>query len=140
MNHPTPANGSNALAIVPPAALQALRRKAALAEITAWKPEPGETLEAVIVGWREAEGPYGSQWQALVQRINGETVAIWLTSWMQGELGKQCADIGDLLSLRFHGQQTSNRGSTYNRYTLTVLKPDEVEAPAVASALKPTHP
>ena len=113
--------------IVPQHALEALRRKAALAAVEVWKPEPGETLEAVIVGWREVDGPYGLQWQAVAQKVaDGQMVGVWLGPWLKDELKRQEAKRGDLMSLTFHGRGTSKRGAGYNRYTLAIVKPEEL--------------
>lgn len=119
----TPINGA---VIVPTRALEALRRKAALSDIPAWKPTEGETLEAVIVGSRKAAGPFGEQSQMLVQTIEGQMLAVWLTSWLLDRLKEQHAERGDLVSLTFHGRQRSKRGTEFNSYSVTVLKPDEV--------------
>ena len=119
----TPINGA---VIVPPHALEALRRKAALAEVPVWKPTEGETLEGVIAGSRKATGPFGEQNQVLVQTIEGRMVAVWLTAWLLDRLKEQHAERGDLLSLTFHGRQRSKRGTEFNSYAVTVLKPDEV--------------
>lgn len=113
-------------AIVPPRALEALRRKAMMAEVPVWKPEAGETLEAVIIGSRKGQGPFGEQPQMLVQTIEGKMLAVWLTSWLLDRLKEQHAERGDLLSLTFHGRQRSKRGTEFNSYAVTVLKPDEV--------------
>jgi hypothetical protein len=112
--------------IVPSSALEALRRKAALAEVPAWKPEPGETLEAIIVGSRKGQGPFGEQPQMLVQTVEGRMLAVWLTTWLLDRLKEQDAQRGDLLSLTFHGRQRSKRGTEFNSYTVTVLKAGEV--------------
>ena len=108
-------------------ALEALRRKAALAEVPVWKPEPGEILEGVIVGWREVDGPYGLQWQAVTQTVmDGRMSAVWLNPWLKDELKRLGARRGDLMSLSFLGRETSRRGSAYNRYTLAIVKPEEL--------------
>ena len=112
--------------IVPARALEALRRKAALAEVPAWKPTEGETLEAIIVGSRKATGPFGEQPQMLVQTVEGRMLAVWLTTWLLDRLKEQDAQRGDLLSLAFHGRQRSKRGTEFNSYTVTVLKAEEL--------------
>lgn len=112
--------------IVPARALEALRRKAALAEVPVWKPVEGETLEAVIVGSRKGQGPFGEQPQMLVQTVDGRMLAVWLTDWLLDKLKEQQAERGDLVSLTFHGKQRSKRGTEFNSYSVTVLKPDEV--------------
>ena len=105
-------------------ALARLREKARInTELTVWKPEPGDVLEGVIVGSRKVEGPFGEQDQAIVQTPAGAVVAVWLTSWILGQLRAQAAEIGDLLSLSFLGKGTGARGMTYNRMSITVLKP-----------------
>jgi hypothetical protein len=118
-----PTNGRVA---VPAHALEALRRKAAMADIPAWKPTPGETLEAVIVGSRKVAGPFGQQNQAIVQTIDGRMLAVWLTSWLLDRLKEQRATRGDLVSLTFHGRHRSKRGVEFNSYNCVVLKPDEI--------------
>lgn len=111
-------------------ALARLRAKAALnAEVQTWKPAPGEVLEGVIVGSRKVEGPFGEQSQAVVQTPEGGLMAVWLTTWLLGQLRAQAADIGDLVSLAFHGKETGARGQAFNRMSVTVLKnSDEIGA------------
>ena len=120
----TPVNGA---VIVPARALEALRRKAALAEVPVWKPTEGETLEAIIVGSRKAAGPFGEQPQMLVQTVEGRMLAVWLTDWLLDRMKEQHAERGDLVSLTFHGRQRSKRGTEFNSYSVTVLKPSEVQ-------------
>ena len=125
MNALTTPNTDGAV-IVPARALEALRRKAALAEVPVWKPVEGETLEAVIVGSRKGQGPFGEQPQMLVQTVDGRMLAVWLTDWLLDKLKEQQAERGDLVSLTFHGKQRSKRGTEFNSYSAIVLKPDEV--------------
>lgn len=113
-------------AIIPATALEALRRKARLAEVPVWKPAAGETLEGVIIGSRTGMGPFGSQPQALIETIEGQTVAVWLTTWLLQQMRDQHAERGDLVSLTFHGRQRSRRGSEFNSYSVTVLKAEEI--------------
>jgi hypothetical protein len=105
-------------------ALARLRAKAALAEIPTWKPEAGAPpLEGILFGSREVEGPFGPQHQALVQTVEGALIGIWLNPWLLGELRGQSAELGDLVSLSFLGKGTSARGTTFNKMSLTILKP-----------------
>lgn len=111
----------NSLTPIAPSALEALRRKAAMQQqIQNWKPTPGDTLEGVIVGSRKAGAGFGMQNQMLVQTPDGAVVAVWLTAWLLQQLRAQEAELGDLVSLTFHGRET---GKTFNRYSVTVLKP-----------------
>jgi len=113
-----------ALAPIDQDALTRLREKARLnAEVTVWKPTPGETLEGVIIGSRKVAGPFGEQTQALVQTPDGAVMAVWLTPWLLEQLRAQAAELGDLLSLTFHGKEQGARGTAYNRMSVTVLKP-----------------
>ena len=125
MNALTTPNTDGAV-IVPARALEALRRKAALAEVPVWKPVEGETLEAVIVGSRKGQGPFGEQPQMLVQTVDGRMLAVWLTDWLLDHMKEKQAERGDLVSLTFRGRQRSKRGTEFNSYSVTVLKPDEV--------------
>ncbi len=114
----------NDMVLIDQSALARLREKARInAEVQVWKPEPGETVEGVIIGSRKVEGPFGDQDQALVQTPEGGIFAIWLTAWLLGQLRAQAAEIGDLLSLTFFGKQQGARGQTFNRMSVTVLKP-----------------
>ncbi len=118
------ANDTQNLAPIDSAALARLREKARMnAEVQVWKPEPGETLEGVIVGSRKVEGPFGPQEQMLVQTPAGAVIAAWLTQWLLGQLRANAADLGDLISLTFLGKQTGARGQSFNRMSVTVLKP-----------------
>lgn len=115
---------THAPAVIDQSALARLREKARLtAEIQVWRPDPGDVIEGVIVGSREVDGPFGKQSQALVQTPEGAVAAVWLTQWLLGQLRSQTADIGDLVSLTFHGKETGIRGQSFNRMSVTVLKP-----------------
>lgn len=115
----------NELVTIDQSALAALREKARInSEVQPWKPAPGETLEGIIVGSRKVEGPFGEQAQALIQTPDGSVVAVWLTQWLLGQLRANAADIGDLVSLTFHGKETGARGQSFNRMSVTVLKQD----------------
>jgi hypothetical protein len=106
---------------IDPDRLARLREKARLsAVIQPWKPEPGETLEGAIVGSRKESGPFGPQHQALIQRPDGSVVAVWLTAWLLERLRAEDAEIGSLIALTFHGQETTKAGKRYNRMTLVV--------------------
>ena len=115
--------------IVPQRALEALRRKAALADIPAWKPAPGETLEAVIIGWREADGPFGLQWQALTQKATDGAMqglhhvrrkrvyerlfpevkaGTAQAQAMNGKLGRSSCNVADKLSARSYAADAAN--------------------------------
>lgn len=108
---------------IPAAALERLREKARInAEITPWKPAPGDVLEGVLIGSRRIDGPFGTQDQAIVQTPAGALVAVWLTSWLLAQLRAQMAERGDLLSLTFHGREQGRGGKPFNRYAVTVLK------------------
>jgi len=103
------------------ARLARLRQKAELTRtITTWAPAPGDSIEGAIVGSRKAQGPFGPQVQMLVQRPDGSVVAIWLTAWLSERLRAEDAEIGSLVALTFHGQETSKTGKRYNRMTVVV--------------------
>ena len=53
-------------------------------------------------------------------------IVVWLNPWLKGELKRLGAKRGDLMSLTFHGREMSKRGAGYNRYTLAILKPEEL--------------
>ena len=108
---------------IPTAALERLREKARInSEITAWKPAPGDVLEGVLIGSRKVEGPFGSQDQALIQTPEGTLRAVWLTSWLLGQMRAQIAERGDLVSLEFHGREQGKSGKAFNRMSVTILK------------------
>ncbi|MBK1619988.1 hypothetical protein CKO42_16380 [Lamprobacter modestohalophilus] len=106
---------------IDPDRLDRLRKKAELTRtITVWKPEPGDTLEGAIVGSRKESGPFGPQHQALIQTPDGSVVAVWLTAWLLERLRAEDAEIGSLVALTFHGQETTKTGKRYNRMTVVV--------------------
>ncbi len=109
-----------------PGALEQLRRKAASAnQIETWKPQPGDILEGLIEGARKTDGPFGVQEQVLVRTPDGGLTAVWLTKWLAGQLRANGAELGDLLSLTFHGKELGKTGAAYNRMTLVTLKPEQ---------------
>lgn len=111
------------LAPIDTTALARLREKARLnTEVQVWKPSPGDTVEGQIVGSRKVQGPFGDQDQMLVQRPEGDVVAVWLAQWLLGQLRANAADLGDLVSITFHGKETGARGQSFNRMSVTVLK------------------
>ena len=109
---------------IPATALEQLRRKAATAnQIETWKPQPGDTLEGLIEGARKTDGPFGVQEQVLVRTPEGGLIAVWLTKWLTQQLRANGAELGDLLSLTFHGKELGKSGAAFNRMTLVTLKP-----------------
>lgn len=111
------------LVTIPSTALAALRAKAALADAPVWRPAEGETLEGSLHGHRQVQNPFGQmQYQALVQMFDGRIMAVWLSAWMIAQLKAQTADVGDLVSITFHGEARSKRGTSYGRYSLTTMR------------------
>jgi hypothetical protein len=131
---------NNAIATIPTNALEELRRKAAaVASIEPWHPQPGDILEGRIEVARKAEGPFGVQEQLLVRTPDGHLVAVWLGRWLLGQLRANGAELGDLVSLTFHGKETGRTGATLNRLTLVTLPGEQGECRADA-ALTTTYP
>jgi len=117
---------AHSLAPIDQAALARLRAKAAAeSAVDTWHPKPGDVLEGVIAGSRQATGPFGPQQQMLVRTPNGATIAVWLTKWLIGALRAQNAELGDLVSVTFHGRGTSRTGAQFNRLSVTVLHSGE---------------
>ncbi len=115
---------SAALAPIDQSALARLREKARMdAATTVWRPSPGDTIEGIIIGSRKVEGPFGTQQQCLVQTPDGSITAVWLTDWLLGQLRANAAELGDMLSLTFIGKETGARGQSFNRMSVTILKP-----------------
>ena len=113
----------NDLVQIDPTALQALRTKATIDSAPNWQPVEGEILEGVIHGSRTVSNAFGAQQaQMIVQTIDGSLVAVWLSDWLLNQLRAQSADMGDLVSLTFHGQERSQRGALFNRYSVSILK------------------
>lgn len=111
------------LAPIDGAALAALRTKAIINAAPVWQPAEGETLEGRIFASRSVTNPFGAQQdQAIVQRVDGSLTALWLSPWMLSQLRVQQADIGDLLSMTYLGQERSARGALYHKYSVAVLK------------------
>lgn len=110
---------------IPASALEQLRRKAAIAsQIETWKPKPGDILEGQIEGARKVDGPFGPQEQMLVRTPDGGLLAVWLTKWLTAQLRANGAEMGDLLSLTFHGKGQGKAGATFNRMSLVTMKAD----------------
>ena len=113
----------NDLVQIDPTALHALRTKATIDSAPNWQPVEGEVLEGVIHGSRTVSNPFGAtQQQMIVQQPDGALVAVWLSDWLLNQLRAQSADMGDLVSLTFHGQERSQRGALFNRYSVSILK------------------
>lgn len=113
----------NEMTLIDQTALAALRTKALISAAPNWQPADGETLEGVIFASRSVTNPFGAtQDQAIVQRVDGSLIALWLSPWLLGQLRAQQADIGDLLSMTYQGQERSARGALYNKYAVAVLK------------------
>lgn len=113
---------NNPIAAIPTGALDQLRRKAAaVASIKPWKPQPGDILEGRIEGARKTEGPFGIQEQMIVRTPAGELVAVWLGKWLAGQLRANGAELGDLISLTFHGKEVGRSGASFNRMTLVTI-------------------
>lgn len=117
---------NNPLAAIPTGALEQLRRKAAaIASIETWKPQPGDILEGRIEGARKTDGPFGIQEQMLVRTPAGELVAVWLGKWLVGQLRANGAELGDLISLTFHGKEVGRSGAAFNRMTLVTMPAEQ---------------
>ncbi len=117
---------NNPIATIPTNALEQLRRKAAaVASIEPWHPQPGDILEGRIEGARKAEGPFGVQEQMLVRTPDGRLISVWLGKWLLGQLRANNTDIGDLVSLTFHGKELGKHGATFNRLTLVTLPAEQ---------------
>ena len=86
--------------------------------------EAGDTLEGLIEGARKTDGPFGVQEQVLVRTPEGGLIAVWLTKWLTQQLRANGAELGDLLSLTFHGKELGKSGAAFNRMTVVTLKPD----------------
>ena len=113
----------NDLAQIDAGALAALRTKALIDSAPNWQPAEGEILEGVIHGSRAVSNPFGAvQQQMIVQQPDGSLIAVWLSDWMLGQLRAQQADLGDLISIVFRGQERSARGTVYNKFSVSVLK------------------
>ena len=111
---------------IPATALEQLRRKAATASlIETWRPDPGEVLEGQIEGARKIDGPFGVQEQILIRTTDGGIIAVWLTKWIAGQLRANGTEIGDLISLTFHGKELGKSGAAFNRMSLVTLKTSE---------------
>jgi hypothetical protein len=83
-----------------------------------WQPQTGDCLAGVLVGWTKAVGPYGENYQILIQDENGTVTAAWLTAWLKDNLRAQGADRGDLVAITFLGKKLSPAGRPYNAYSL----------------------
>ena len=113
----------NEIATIDQSALAALRAKSLIDSAPNWQPVEGEILEGVIHGSRTVSNPFGAQQgQMIVQTIDGSLVAVWLSDWLLNQLRAQSADIGDLVSITYHGQERSQRGALFNRYSVSILK------------------
>jgi len=109
-------------------ALAALRARAEIDSADTWQPEIGETLEGVLIGSRVVANPFGgTQHQAVIRTPGGDLLAFWLNDWLMAQMQAHTAELGDLISLRLLGKSQSMRGSTYNRYALSVLKAEAVQ-------------
>lgn len=103
------------------ARLAALREKARLqASIETWQPQPGDSVEGVICGAREEQGPFGPQQQVLIQRPDSSVTGVWLNGWLTAELQRQGAEIGSLISLTLVEKATTASGKRYNKLSLVI--------------------
>jgi hypothetical protein len=118
-NEVTPSQNNEVTSLVD--RMAQLRQKAAHAPET-WTPEPGEALIGVLMGSQKAVGPYGENWQMLIQDETGAITAAWLTQWLKENLRAQGAETGDLIALTFLGKKQSPAGRNYNGYSLIVDK------------------
>lgn len=113
----------NEITTIDQSALAALRAKSLIDSAPTWAPESGEVLEGMIHGSRTVSNPFGaSQGQMVVQQPDGSLIAVWLSDWLLNQLRAQSADLGDLISIAYHGQEKSARGTLYNKFSVSVLK------------------
>jgi hypothetical protein len=113
----------NELAAISESQLDQLRQLArANNAITLWQSIEGEALEGQITCARRVMNPYGAeQAQLLVRTPSGDTVAVWLSPWLEKAIKGQGGKVGSLISLTFCGRETSKLGRPFNRYEVTVL-------------------
>lgn len=115
-----------------------------------WKPDPGDTLQGIVVHISSREGKFSPYPVVTVRRINGPRGAevltndrlaihcqpIVLRSWVEEtEMAK-----GDRVAVRYNGQRTNEKGTSYYDYAKVHQPAAEVPANLRPSATNTPTP
>ncbi|WNB74102.1 hypothetical protein [Methylomonas koyamae] len=88
-----------------------------------WKHEVGKPLIGIILGFSSFEHErFGLQETVIVELENGQRVSAILNNYLSNGMQIQCAEPGDLVSIRLLGKEKSTNGSVYNKFELVVQK------------------
>jgi hypothetical protein len=92
-------------------------------KVTYWQPSAGDNISGIIQGSGTSHDLlYDEQKTLFLQEDNGAVVGIDLNRYLIHSLKQHNADLGDLVTVTFHGKEQKNNGRSFNRYTLLVDK------------------
>lgn len=114
-----------------------LERQAETSSQPSWKPEPGETLTGVLVGYTTRTTKYGPTRLAIVEVEDGSRIQVWLSSVvLKGAFEEQRPRTGDRIGVRYNGRH-EQKG--YHLYNLVVDRDVDAEVTPGPRAAAPTQ-
>ena len=102
-------------------------RNEAINNVTYWEPSAGNIVSGIIQGIGATNDLfYDKQKTLFLQEDDGAVVVVELNRYLLHSLKQHNADLGDFVTVTFHGKEQKNNGRSFNRYTLVV---DKVASP-----------
>lgn len=93
---------------------------------TKWKPEPGDTLNGILVktGWYDG-GEYSPSLWLLIKTMDGDTYRVYCPTVLTNRLNEEEPAIGSGIAIRYEGRrEAQNSARRYHAYTLALV-PDK---------------
>ncbi len=98
-------------------------RNEAINNVSYWQPSAGDIISGIIQGIGATNDVhYDKQKMLFLQEDDGAVVVVELNRYLLHSLKQHNADLGDFVTVTFHGKEQKNNGRSFNRYTLVVDK------------------
>lgn len=88
-------------------------------KVTYWEPSAGEKIAGIIQGNGALNDLLYDEHKAmLLKDDSGAIIAVILNRYLRHSLKQNNAELGDFVTVIFHGKEKKNNGRSFNRYTL----------------------